>query len=269
MSPAHLPPPRLVETDGPAGDCLRRALSEGTRTPEPPPFSALRDRRQRRIQRQVSLGAVLAAAALLIGLRAASRHQDEALSVRAEVASVSPRPRAEPSALVEPSPALPEPLTSSKPAPEAKRPRTRPALPRIERKLAAEIANPPQDTGRRSARGCAELARGADAEQALACYQELAKGTGITAELALFEQARLEGKALRRPEQALRTLDSYRGRFPNGSLRAEVMLAQIDWLLRTGDRLRASQLVDEALTSGLLQERRAELERLRDTLSSP
>jgi hypothetical protein len=89
----------------------------------------------------------------------------------------------------------------------------------------------------------------------------------MTAELALFEQARLEGKALRRPDRALKTLDAYRARFPSGSLRPEVMLARIDWLLRSGQRAQAGQAVEEALASGLLRERTAELERLRGSLA--
>jgi hypothetical protein len=89
----------------------------------------------------------------------------------------------------------------------------------------------------------------------------------MSAELALFEQARLEGKSLRRPDLALSTLDDYRRRFPNGSLRGEVMLAQIDWLLASGNAPRALLVVDEALASGLLRERTPELERLRAKLS--
>lgn len=63
----------------------------------------------------------------------------------------------------------------------------------------------------------------------------LSNGDGITAELALFEQSRLDGKVLRQPARALRTLAGYQRRFPQGSLRAEAMLAQIDWLLDSGD----------------------------------
>jgi hypothetical protein len=274
------PPPRLVETEGPAGDCLRQALAASPPAPELPPFSALRDRRQRRLQRQLSLGALLSAIALLLGVRAV-RRDDEAPSVRAELAAAAPRERdepsqspaptdrAEPTAGPELQPLSTPPEPSRKLAPETARPRARPASARLVPKRPVEGDGPKPGAPHRSARACAELARDGAAEQALACYAELANGSGITAELALFEQARLEGKALRRPEQALRTLDSYRRRFPNGSLRAEVMLAQIDWLLRAGERARALQLVDEALASGSLQERRAELERLRETLSSP
>jgi hypothetical protein len=64
----------------------------------------------------------------------------------------------------------------------------------------------------------------------------------------------------------VQVLERYRQRFPNGSLRGEVMLAQIGWLLAAGDDERARALVDEALASGLLRERTAELEQLREKL---
>jgi hypothetical protein len=104
------------------------------------------------------------------------------------------------------------------------------------------------------------------ASEALGCYEQLASGSGMGAELALFEQARLEGKVLRQPGRALATLDAYRRRFPQGSLRAEVMLAQIEWLIAAGERARARTVVEEALASGLLKERASELERLRASL---
>lgn len=306
MSAPREPPPRLVEMAGPAGDCLRKVLAENPSTPEIPAFSALRERRQRRLQRQLAYGVVLSGLALMIGVRA-GRHGEEQLSVRAEQSAAPARleaaerePRSEPNAVpTAPSTAPTAPSTvptapsTTRTAPSvalSKRaaPRQVPSelkaepsrrtngsdssRPRVSSAPAPLAPSPPVEVGlapHRSARACAELARSGAAEQALSCYEDLAKGGGITAELALFEQARLEGKALRRPEQALRTLDSYRRRFPNGSLRAEVMLAQIDWLLRVGERAQASQLVDEALASGSLQERRAELERLRDALAAP
>jgi len=288
MSAPDEAPPRLVETAGPAGDCLRRALASSPTTAEVPPFSALRERRerrQRRLQRQLAFGTLLSATALLLVVRVLSR-EDEALSVRAEVSTalqrerVEPKLEVEPSPELEPKPALPEPAHAiDQPTTEVTRPRIRSASKRREsarpveaapvEARSAPAASPASPPGHHGARACAELARAGASEQALACYVELAQGTGISAELALFEQARLEGKALRRPERALATLASYRERFPNGSLRAEVMLAQIDWLLRTGERARALELVNEALASGSLQERRPELERLRATLSSP
>jgi hypothetical protein len=119
------------------------------------------------------------------------------------------------------------------------------------------------------AKSCVELARAGAAEDAIGCYERLAQGSGVTAELALFEQARLAGKVLRQPARALAALEDYRRRFPNGSLRAEVMLARIDWLLGAGDRAGALGAVDEALASGLLRERTAELTRLQASLREP
>lgn len=270
-------PPRLVDTPGPAGDCVRRALAASSRPSELPPFNALRERRQRRAQRQLVLGALLATSTLAVGLRFA-RHEEEAPSVRAEATSAPWRGRetaVEASARAEPPPAVPAPALVERPVPGVARRQPRPSSARVEpaRPLEAvppvEVAAPRDVAAPRGARACAELARSGAAERARSCYEELASGTGITAELALFEQARLEGKALRRPELAVETLENHRRRFPNGSLRAEVMLAQIEWLLRAGERARALALIDEALTSGSLRERQPELERLRDTLGAP
>jgi hypothetical protein len=113
-----------------------------------------------------------------------------------------------------------------------------------------------------SAKTCAELVHGGEAQRALDCYASVASGEGISAELALFERARLEAKLLHDPMRALQTLEDYRKRFPSGSLRGEVLLAQIDWLIASGERQRAHALVVEALSSGLVTERTAELERL-------
>jgi hypothetical protein len=161
--------------------------------------------------------------------------------------------------------ALPEqvPAQASKPAaPIARASRPRPSA----ATAPAEGAQPPETGKGSSAKACAELARQGASQPALDCYLQLANGDGLSAELALFEAARIEGKALRRPGRAVQVLDRYRQRFPDGSLRGEVMLAQIGWLLASGDDERARALVDEALASGLLHERTAELEQLRDKL---
>jgi hypothetical protein len=71
---------------------------------------------------------------------------------------------------------------------------------------------------------------------------------------------------LHQPERALLTLANHRKRFPRGSLRAEVMLAQIEWLVSSGQSAQALPLVEEALGSGLLRERTSELEQMRDRL---
>lgn len=278
-------PPRLVQTLGPAGDCVREVLAEREPLPSPPRFALLQERRVRRVKQQRGL-ALLALVGVLLSVRAL-RHQEPIPDIRAELAAYSPRAQP-PVAAVSAEPAEPpsarEPSALPVKAPESATPaRLKSVSPRSSRALLGPLARPDEpkqpsstavsaDASGAAASGgakeCAQLARGGASEQALACYAQLANGAGMSAELALFEQARLQGKALRRPDRALSTLDDYRRRFPNGSLRAEVMLAQIDWLLASGNSPRALQVVDEALASGLLRERTAELERLRATLNA-
>jgi hypothetical protein len=283
-------PPRLLDTAGPAGDCLREVLARQELAETPPRFAVLRERRLRRVRRQRTAAVVGLAMAALVGFR--SLRRDEPLpSISAELASrlshqteastpstpetpETSRREAEAPVVAEtrnkPS-HRPEAATSASAKPAAGRASGEP-LGDLDEHVGAHVTADAQPASAEDAGGgakaCAELARAGAAEQALSCYAKLASGNGMTAELALFEQARLEGKVLRRPEQARLTLDEYRRRFPRGSLRAEVMLAQIDWLLASGDSARALQLVDEALGSGLLRERTAELERLRATLTA-
>ena len=278
MTDQNQAPPRLLQTLGPAGDCVREVLAEREprSLPSPPRFALLQERRQRRLQRQRGL-ALLALVSVLLGVRAL-RYQEPLPDIRAELAApqLNPQPPAAVSAL--PRPRAPAPLPvkvpeNVTPAPlKGVAPRSsRPALARAgelnDASSGAVTARPTDAVPSGGAKACAQLARGGASEQALACYALLANGNGMSAELALFEQARLEGKALRRPDRALSTLDDYRRRFPNGSLRGEVMLAQIDWLLASGNAPRALLVVDEALASGLLRERTPELERLRAKLS--
>jgi hypothetical protein len=281
-------PPRLLETAGPAGDCVREVLAQQELGERPPRFALLRERRLRRVRRQRGLALVGLAALALICFRSLHQAEEPSPGISAELASrlsghgeasvpstsataASAGRQGEavmPEAPYEPVPRFEAP-TSASAKPAAARATVEP-LTRADEHADAAIgaSSVSDDDNSGTAKACAELARAGAAERALSCYTELASGNGISAELALFERARLEGKVLRRPERARLTLDEYRRRFPQGSLRAEVMLAQIDWLLASGDSARALQLVDEALGSGLLRERTAELERLRTTLTT-
>jgi hypothetical protein len=270
-------PPRLLQMVGPAGDCLREALAQRESIQVPPRFAVLQERRLQRVRRQRLLS--LLALVAMAGLGSHVLQREEPLpNIRAEltVSASSPPPSvagAAPSEL----PVAPESPRQSPPkanraplAPKSAAPRASvDATPSSsDSPSAVSVTKPPIVVeGGGSAKGCAQLARAGSAEQARDCYERLSSGSGMSAELALFEQARLEGKALRRPESALRTLEAHRRRFPSGSLRAEVMLAQIDWLLATGDSAHALQIVDEALASGLLRERTSELQRLRASLA--
>jgi hypothetical protein len=242
----------------------------------PPRFALLQARRTRRLRWQRALLLSALALALLGGY--ALRHQEAQPSIRAELAKgASPppitlidtaRPGPAPALATLASEAAARPATSTVASVKSSPPKLVHSAEAQPLPIAAEAAERPAAETAGSAKVCAQLARDGAAEQALGCYQSLSSGAGMTAELALFEQARLEGKVLRRPERALRTLSDYRRRFPNGSLRGEAMLAQIDWLLAAGEPAQALHVVDEALGSGLLRERTAELERLRATLSA-
>lgn len=280
MSREQQAPPRLRQTLGPAGDCVRQVLAEQAAVPPLPRFAQLQERRLRRVRRQRGLSLIVLAAAAVVGARALQQEEPRP-SIRAELAASSNNRVA----VVSSALARSEPLAAREPpAPAAAKLEGPPATaPKLSRPSAEVPARPdeldhahadadaqPNSAGedRGTAKACAQLARGGEAEQALVCYQKLSNAKGMTAEVALFEQARLEGKVLRQPERALSTLGEYRRRFPNGSLRGEVMLAQIDWLQAAGDSARALEVVDEALASGLLHERTAELSRLRATLSA-
>lgn len=275
-----LPPPRLVDSPGPAGDCLRSALSERPSRPLPA-FEALRERRVRRTAERWTLAFAVVVLAVPAAVWFTSRHLQSPLSVRAEpvppVAVGRAAPSAPSSIEEEPAPApssrqaLPKVRPSSKlrlappRQPETEFQAPEPSARAMPSVLPSVVAEAPQA----GAKSCVELARAGAAEEAIGCYERLARGSGVTAELALFEQARLAGKVLRQPARALATLEDYRRRFPSGSLRAEVMLARIDWLLGAGDREGALGAVDEALDSGLLRERTAELTRIRASLAAP
>lgn len=267
------PPRRLIESEGPAGELLRRALSEESRGGDLPRFASLQEKRASRGRRQGALLLAAAALAVVVGFRA-TRRDEPLVSVRAEpVVAPSVTTSSAPARDVEEPPqVLPSENRRLAPRDAAAKPRL--GLASVPRARAADPVPtvssslaPPEVIP--SAKPCAELARNGAVEDAMSCYEKLATGAGVTAELALFEQARLAGKALRQPSRALALLDRYRERFPRGSLRAEAMLARIEWSLAVGDTARTRAFVDEALASGLLKERTEELTRLRASLDAP
>lgn len=81
-------------------------------------------------------------------------------------------------------------------------------------------------------------------ERAVDCYQTLARESGIGAEVALYEAARLSAEALGDAPRALALLEQHSARFPNSALRVEVQWLAIRNLERTGqldEALRASE----------------------------
>ena len=110
---------------------------------------------------------------------------------------------------------------------------------------------------------CLGLARRGQTRDAESCFLKRAEGSGLSAEMALYEVARLRRDVLADAPGALAALAEYRGRFPVGSLRREVDMSQLELLLQLGRSNEALKQSDELLSSSSSGERAAELHLLR------
>jgi len=117
------------------------------------------------------------------------------------------------------------------------------------------------DTG--TAPDCLSLARRGQTRDAEACFLKRAEGSGLGAEMALYEVARLRRDVLADAPGALAALAEYRARFPAGSLRREADMSQLELLLQLGRSGEALKQSDELLSSSSSGERAAELHLLR------
>jgi hypothetical protein len=110
---------------------------------------------------------------------------------------------------------------------------------------------------------CLSLARQGQTRDAEACFLERAQGSGLGAEMALYEVARLRRDVLADANGALQALAEYRRRFPSGSLRREADMSQLELLLQLGRSDDALKQSDELLSSSASGERATELRSLR------
>jgi len=110
---------------------------------------------------------------------------------------------------------------------------------------------------------CLSLARLGKTRDAEACFLKRAQGTGLGAEMALYEVARLRRDVLADAEGALRALAEYRARFPSGSLRREADMSQLELQIQLGRSEDALKQSAELLSSSSSGERAAELHFLR------
>jgi hypothetical protein len=113
---------------------------------------------------------------------------------------------------------------------------------------------------------CLAHARQGRAQAAEHCFGERAAGSGLGAEMALYELARLRRDVLRDATGALAALGEYRARFPRGSLRNEVDLSRVELLAELG---RGAQALSESaalLDTASGRERAAELHVLRGNI---
>lgn len=113
---------------------------------------------------------------------------------------------------------------------------------------------------------CLALARQGHHRDALGCFTRQAQGSGLEAEIALYEGARLRRDVLGDPNGALATLRESQRRFPNGTFRTEAAVTVVEILAARGDREAALAEVERLLASGAARERTAELRALRARL---
>jgi len=138
-------------------------------------------------------------------------------------------PVPEPNPLVSPRAAV---LERRVPPPASALPRrlraSAPLVPLLRGAVAPLAAEPLTDA---TCRGWASQGR---AERAVDCYQTLARESGIGAEVALYEAARLSAEALGDAPRALALLEQHGTRFPNSALRVEVEWLKIRSFERAG-----------------------------------
>jgi hypothetical protein len=85
-----------------------------------------------------------------------------------------------------------------------------------------------------SAPDCLAMAREGETRDAEHCFAERARGSGLGAEMALYELGRLRRNVLGDPSGALQALEQHMARFPSGSLRREVEMSHLELLVQVG-----------------------------------
>lgn len=239
-------PRRLVEGEDQAAGLIARALAEPALGPtEQQSWNKLSHRPARVVARWALPAAAfaLSAAAFLVWfLRQA------------------PAPSLGPDVWTRSTPAMPlptpEPSSENAPADDvAPAPKERPK--------AVAPAKREDDAGQ-----CSQLAKAGQYPAAADCYGNVARGSSMDAELALYEKARLEAKALGESARALATLDEHRQRFAGGVLTTEVELTRIELLSQLGRRAEALQAIERGLGGTLGRERGGDLQVLRAELLS-
>jgi hypothetical protein len=106
---------------------------------------------------------------------------------------------------------------------------------------------------------CVQEQRSGRYQQALDCYDRIGRGSGVSAELALYEKARLENNVFGRYDAALSTLDAHRARFDGGALSVEVKMLRIETLVQSGRHAEALTEIERALSGAAGREHRGEL----------
>jgi len=96
---------------------------------------------------------------------------------------------------------------------------------------------------------CRRFASEGKLEQAVACFEQLGHGTGLGADVALYEAARLSAERLHEPERALELLDQHARQFPDSALRGENAWLRVVSLERAGELEAALRESEQLLAS--------------------
>jgi len=252
-------PKRLAENDDAVGQLLSASLQAHAPGPsETDSWNRLRAARRRPRALWLWCGALASCAIVTLVFLSARRSHDEWRTLARAESWVLAAPTAK---SVEPIPAAVN-ITDGKPA------KDRPARAmKSEEKPQSAAATPPS-TRAEDTQECASLAREGNIGQATHCYDSIARGSSMAAELALYEKARLESRALGEQQRALDSLNEHSRRFPNGVLAAEVEMTRIELLSRTGRTREALIAIEHALDGAIGRERGADLLAIRGDIYS-
>jgi hypothetical protein len=247
---AEVAPPRLASRDDRAGRLLREAdqAFRSQFTPELASWKRFQIRRQRRwFARFAVAAAVMAAVVVFVRQRLLLRAPVDPPTLVAEHV-LPPQPSSTATSVVPPRAAVDErrispPASASARIRLASRVTASPMVPA--RGAVPASSEPLTDTT------CRAWASQGHPERAVDCYQAIARESGIGAEVALYEAARLSTEALDDAPRALALLQQHSVRFPNSVLRVEVQWLEIRSLERAGrldEALSASEtLLDSAV----------------------
>jgi len=257
-------PKRLLDEGDALAELLQQANAGYARRLDP--SRALSRLRSAVARPRFSVGMWLCAgaSAVAVGLLVTRVWQGRAepdLRVTAEAPYVATPKRTDPAARALPVPSptsLEKPTKLSAPPPESRKPSSVPAA------TASSSEKPTAPAA--SEEECLAHARAGDPRRAAACFTERAAGSGLSAQVALYELSRLQRDALGEPGAALASLDQYLTRFPAGSLNGEARFSRLELLARLGrtaDALRASS---EFMSTRFGVERAAEVHLFRGNL---
>ncbi|MFZ5895407.1 MAG: tetratricopeptide repeat protein [Myxococcota bacterium] len=217
-------PPRLKREVGPVANLLRNADAEWRNgLDEPRAFERLESVRRRRALVSYGAPAVLIAGVALFAAaqRSSNSREPASIELRAELPRKAAPPRVE-EAVVQTAENV---VSTTRPATAFKAQRA------VVRSVTSSVAvaSPPSEAD------CKQLAAAGKLERARDCFRNLARSaSGIEAEVALYESARLAAEALHEPARAIGLLDEHASRFPSGALRGEVAWLKIRSLAQVG-----------------------------------